>query len=98
VHAIVSHRKQTFINLTKKIPLLFVILRINYQLHSCKVSKLQSLTVSKCSNFKTFLFSLFLNFLFSISLRRSKTTTVNKLDEVLVSAIRVTTKPVPLAI
>ena len=61
---------------------------------SCKASQLQ-----KCSTFKTFLFSFFSIFFFSISFAQVKdTTTVNKLDEVLVSAVRVTTKtPVPFS-
>jgi hypothetical protein len=84
VHAIVSHRKQTFINLTTRIiPFIRNFLRmktiINY---TVKVSKLQSLT------FKMFKFQdifIFLNFLFSMSFAQVKdTTTVNKLDEVLV--------------
>ncbi|MBC5840167.1 TonB-dependent receptor [Flavobacterium sp. F-380] len=69
---------------------------------SYKVTKLQILKVAqiqKCSNLKTFLFSFFLILSFSISFAQVKdTATVNKLDEVLVSAVRVTTKtPVPFS-
>ena len=70
---------------------------LNYQVansQSCKVSQIQ-----KCFDLKAFLFSFFSILSFSISFAQVKdTTTVNKLDEVLVSAVRVTTKtPVPFS-
>lgn len=58
---------------------------------SCKVSKIQ-----KCANRKTFsfaLFSIFFSLFSSVSFSQVKDTTqVNQLDEVLVSAVRVTAK------
>lgn len=61
---------------------------------SCTVLQFQ-----KCTKLKSFLFSFFTFFLFfNANAQVKDTTTVNKLDEVLVSAVRVTTKtPVPFS-